>query len=158
IGMESLPACRTIYLLTGTAATTFRPPPFVAASTATGCISATGQRGPSPMMSPGAIHLTTEVFSSSVCRGPSTGAIFLAVLIGPRALLGIAVSIVITVWVVRTELTNYVQDYFAYGLLPVGAYFALFVASIMIYFDHAYAMEVLGGGVLVLAIVNIRNA
>jgi hypothetical protein len=43
-------------------------------------------------------------------------------------------------------------------MLPVGAYFALFVASIMIYFDRAYALEVLGGGLLVLAIVNIRNA
>jgi hypothetical protein len=28
----------------------------------------------------------------------------------------------------------------------------------MIYFDYAYAMEVLGGGLLALAIVNIRNA
>jgi hypothetical protein len=68
------------------------------------------------------------------------------------------VSIVITVWVVRTELTQYVPDYFAYGLLPVGAYLALLAASIMIYFDWAYALEVLVGGLLVLAIVNIRNA
>ena len=73
-------------------------------------------------------------------------------------MIGIAVSIVITVWVVRTELTQYVPDYFAYGLLPVGAYLALLTASIMIYFDWAYALEVLGGGLLVLAVINIRHA
>jgi len=34
----------------------------------------------------------------------------------------------------------------------------LLAASLMIYFDWAYALEMLGGGLLVLAIVNIRNA
>jgi hypothetical protein len=43
-------------------------------------------------------------------------------------------------------------------MLPVGAYLALLAASIMIYLDWAYALEVLGGGLLVLAVVNIRNA
>ena len=43
-------------------------------------------------------------------------------------------------------------------MLPVGAYFALLVAGIMIYLDKAYALEVLAGGLLLLAIVNIRNA
>jgi len=51
-----------------------------------------------------------------------------------------------------------VQDYFAYGLLPVSAYLALLVASIMIYTGKDYALEVLGGGLLLLAIVNVRNA
>jgi len=68
------------------------------------------------------------------------------------------VSIVISVWVVRTEMTQYLPDYFAYGLLPVGAYLALLVASIMIYLGRDYALEVLAGGLLLLAIVNVRNA
>jgi hypothetical protein len=104
------------------------------------------------------IHFTSVFFISAVCLVPSHGPVFFAVLIGATAVLGIAVSIVITVWVVRTELTQYVPDYFAYGLLPVGGYLALLAASIMIYFDWAYALEMLGGGLLVLAIVNIRNA
>jgi len=93
-----------------------------------------------------------------VCLVPSHGPVFFAILIGATAVIGIAVSIVITVWVVRTELTQYVPDYFAYGLLPVGAYLALLAESIMVYLDWAYALEVLGGGLLVLAVVNIRNA
>jgi len=156
--MESLHAWHEFYLLLGTAAATLLALLFVAVSLGTGYLSDKDQRGPRTFMSPVVIHFTSVFFISAVCLVPSHGPIFFAVLIGATALLGIAVSIVITVWVVRTELTNYVQDYFAYGLLPGGAYFALFVASIMIYFDHAYAMEVLGGGLLVLAIVNIRNA
>ncbi|HET9175014.1 MAG TPA: hypothetical protein VFN84_01545 [Pseudolabrys sp.] len=156
--MESLHAWHEFYLLLGTAAATLLALLFVAVSLGAGYLSDKDQRGPRTFMSPVVIHFTSVFFISAVCLVPSHGPIFFAVLIGATALLGIAVSIVITVWVVRTELTNYVQDYFAYGLLPVGAYFALFVASIMIYFDHAYAMEVLGGGLLVLAIVNIRNA
>jgi hypothetical protein len=55
-------------------------------------------------------------------------------------------------------MTQYLPDYFAYGLLPVGAYLALLVASIMIYLGRDYALEVLAGGLLLLAIVNVRNA
>ncbi|MGB8142922.1 MAG: hypothetical protein WCF52_20915, partial [Pseudolabrys sp.] len=69
-----------------------------------------------------------------------------------------AVSIVITVWVVRTEMTQYVLDYFAYGMLPAVAYLAILAAGVMIYTGGEYAPEVLGGGLLLLAIVNVRNA
>ena len=104
------------------------------------------------------IHFTSVFFLSAVCLVPSHGPVFFAALIGTAAVLGVAVSIVITVWVLRTELTQYLPDYLAYGLLPVGAYLALLAASIMIYRGQAYALEVLAGGLLLLAIVNIRNA
>lgn len=42
--------------------------------------------------------------------------------------------------------------------LLLGTAGATLAASIMIYLDWAYALEVLGGGLLVLAVVNIRNA
>jgi hypothetical protein len=89
---------------------------------------------------------------------PSHGPLFFAVLIGATAVLGVAVSIVITVWVVRTEMTHYVPDYLAYGVLPVMAYLAMLTAGIMILKGLDYAPEVLAGGMLLLAIVNIRNA
>jgi hypothetical protein len=55
-------------------------------------------------------------------------------------------------------MTQYLPDYFAYGLFPVGAYLALLAASFMIYARRDYALEMLAGGMLLLAIVNIRNA
>ena len=89
---------------------------------------------------------------------PSHGPVFFALLIGATAVIGAVVSSTITVQVIRTDLTRYVQDYLAYGLLPALAYLALLAASAMIYLDRAYALEVLAGALLTLAIVNIRNA
>jgi MFS family permease len=156
--MESLHAWHEFYLLLGTAGATLLALLFVAVSLGTGYLSDKHQQGTRTFMSPVVIHFTSVFFISAVCLVPSHGPVFFAVLIGATAVIGIAVSIVITVWVVRTELTQYAPDYFAYALLPVGAYLALLAASIMIYFGWAYALEVLGGGLLVLAIVNIRNA
>src|SRR5262249_25809540 len=156
--MESLHAWHEFYILLGTAGATLLALLFVAVSLGTGFLSNKDQRGPRTFMSPVVIHFTSVFFISAVCLVPSHGPIFFAVLIGTTAFIGIAVSLVITVWVVRTEMTNYVQDYLAYGLLPVGAYAALLIASIMIFVGQEYAFEVLAGGLLLLAVVNIRNA
>ena len=156
--MEALHAWHEFYILLGTAGATLLALLFVAVSLGTGYLSNKDQRGPRTFMSPVVIHFTSVFFISALCLVPSHGPIFFAVLIGATALIGIAVSIVITVWVVRTEMTNFLQDYLAYGLLPVGAYAALLIASIMIYVGQQYALEVLAGGLLLLAVVNIRNA
>jgi len=156
--MEALHEWHEFYVLLGTAGATLLALLFVAVSLGTGFLNDKDQRGTRTFMSPVVIHFTSVFFLSAVCLVPSHGPVFFSVLIGATALIGIAVSIVITVWVVRTELTQYLQDYFAYGLLPACAYLALIAASIMIYLGHAYALEVLAGGLLLLAIVNIRNA
>jgi hypothetical protein len=156
--MEALHAWHEFYILLGTAGATLLALLFVAVSLGTGYLSDRHQQGTRTFMSPVVIHFTSVFFLSAVCLVPSHGPVFFAVLIGATGIIGVAVSIVITVWVLRTELTQYLPDYLAYGLLPVGAYLALLAASIMIYTGHAYALEVLAGGMLLLAIVNIRNA
>jgi len=156
--MESLHAWHEFYLLLGTAGATLLALLFVAVSLGSGFLSSKDQRGTRTFMSPVVIHFTSVFFVSAICLVPSHGPVFFAILIGATAVLGIAVSIVITVWVVRTEMTDYVPDYFAYGLLPVGGYLAMLAASVMIFRNQAYAPEVLASGLLLLAIVNIRNA
>ena len=156
--MEALHEWHEFYILLGTAGATLLALLFVAVSLGTGFLNDRDQRGTRTFMSPVVIHFTSVFFLSAVCLMPSHGPRFFATLIGATAVVGVAVSIVITVWVVRTEMTRYLPDYFAYGLLPVVAYLALLAASIMIYFKLDYALEVLAGGLLVLAIVNIRNA
>ena len=155
--MEALHEWHEFYILLGTAGATLLALLFVAVSLGTGFLSSKDQQGTRTFMSPVVIHFTS-VFLSAVCLVPSHGPVFFAVLIAGTAIVGVAVSVVISVWVVRTEMTQYLPDYFAYGLLPVGAYLALLVASIMIYLGRDYALEVLAGGLLVLAIVNVRNA
>ena len=156
--MEALHEWHEFYILLGTAGATLLALLFVAVSLGTGLLSSKDQRGTRTFMSPVVIHFTSVFFLSAVCLVPSHGPVFFAILIAATAIIGVAVSIVISVWVVRTDLTQYVPDYFAYGLLPVGAYLALLAASIMIYLGRDYALEVLAGGLLCLAIVNVRNA
>src|SRR6476661_6281304 len=155
--MEALHEWHEFYILLGTAGATLLALLFVAVSLGTGFLSSKDQ-GTRTFMSPVVIHFTSVFFLSAVCLVPSHGPVFFAVLIAGTAVVGVVVSIVISVWVVRTEMTHYLPDYFAYGLLPVGAYLALLVASIMIYLGRDYALEVLAGGLLLLAIVNVRNA
>ena len=156
--MEALHEWHEFYILLGTAGATLLALLFVAVSLGTGFLSSKDQQGTRTFMSPVVIHFTSVFFLSAVCLVPSHGPVFFAVLIAGTAVVGVVVSIVISVWVVRTEMTQYLPDYLAYGLLPVGAYLALLVASIMIYLGRDYALEVLAGGLLLLAIVNVRNA
>jgi hypothetical protein len=156
--MGALHEWHEFYILLGTAGATLLALLFVAVSLGTGLLSNKDQQGTRTFMSPVVIHFTSVFFLSAVCLVPSHGPVFFAVLIGATAIIGVAVSIVISVWVVRTDMTQYVPDYFAYGLLPVGAYLGLLAASIMIYLGRDYALEVLAGGLLCLAIVNVRNA
>jgi len=56
------------------------------------------------------------------------------------------------------EWTKYKQDHLAYGLLPTVAYLALLVAAEMIWVENEFAVDVLAGALLVLLLVNVRNA
>jgi hypothetical protein len=58
---------------------------------------------------------------------------YFASLIGVTALIGAILSTYISVQVVRTDMTNYVEDYLAYGLLSGLAYLALLAAAVSIY-------------------------
>jgi MFS family permease len=156
--MESLHEWHEFYILLGTAAATLLALLFVAVSLGTGYLSDKSQQGTRTFMSPVVIHFCCVFFLSAVCLVPSHGPVFFAILIGATAILGVAVSIVITVWVVRAEMTHYLPDYFAYGLLPVSGYLALMTAGVMIYLGRDYELEVLAGALLLLLIVNVRNA
>jgi hypothetical protein len=109
-------------------------------------------------MSPVVIHFTSVFFLSAVALFPSHHAKFFAVLIGATALIGAIISTYITVQVVRTDMTNYMEDYLAYGVLPGLGYLALLAAAASIYLEKDFGLDALAGALLLLAIVNIRNA
>jgi hypothetical protein len=55
-------------------------------------------------------------------------------------------------------MTNYIQDYLAYGLLPSIAYLVLLAAAVSIYQEKDFGLNALAGALLLLTIANIRNA
>ena len=156
--MEPLHAWHEFYLLVGTAAATVLALLFVAVSLGAGYLTSQHQAPTRTFMSPVVIHFTSVFFIAAICLVPSHGPVFFATLIAITAVLGVTVSIVVSVLVIRREWTQYVTDYFGYGLLPAAAYLALLISGIMIYAGINYALEVLAGALLALTIVNIRNA
>jgi len=155
---DALKKWHDFYLLVGTAGATLLALLFVALSLGTGFLTEERQEATRTFMSPVAIHFITVFFLSAVALFPSHQAKFFAGLIGATALIGATVSTYITVKVVRTDMTNYMEDYFAYGILPDLGYLALLAAAVLIYLERDLGLDVLAGALLLLAIVNIRNA
>jgi hypothetical protein len=146
------------YLLLGTAGATLVALLFVAISLSVGYLTQERAGSTRLFMSPVVIHFASVFFVSAVSLVPSHQPLFFACVIGATAVVGLIVSAAVTVQVVRTDLTNEVIDYLAYGLLPAVGYAALLIAATMIGTDKGLGLDLLGGGLLLLLIVNIRNA
>ena len=146
------------YLLTGTAGATLVALLFVAVSLGTGFLTDKRSAATRAFYSPVVVHFGAAFFVSAVGLFPAHEAWVFAVLIGGCAAIGGTVSVVTSVELLSHGWTKYVQDHIAYGLLPAVSYAVLLVAAAMIYADNDSALELVAGAVLLLEIVNIRNA
>ena len=156
--VETLKPWHDFYMLVGTAGATLLALLFVAVSLGAGILTEERQGATRTFMSPVVIHFTSVFFLSAVALFPSHQADFFAALIGATAVIGATVSTCITIQIVRTDMTNYLEDYFAYGVLPGLGYLALLAAAVSIYLEKGFGLDALAGALLLLAIVNIRNA
>jgi len=156
---KALQEWRDFYLLVGTAGATLLALLFVALSVGAGYLRPQQAANTRTFMSPVVIHFTTVFFVSAIALVPAHGATFFAVLIGATAVIGTAISAVITVRVVKTSLHGVdVADRFAYGVLPALGYAALLVAAALMFANNESSLDVLPGALLLLLVVNIRNA
>ena len=156
--VEALKEWHDFYVLVGTAGATLLALLFVAASLGAGFLTAERQGATRTFMSPVVVHFTSVFFLSAVALCPWHQAKLFAALIGATSLIGAMTSTYITVQVVRTDMTNYVEDYLAYGVLPGLGYLALLAAAVSIYLEKDFGLHALAAALLLLAIVNIRNA
>jgi hypothetical protein len=156
--VETLKEWHDFYVLVGTAGATLLGLLFVAVSLGAGYLTEAHQTATRTFMSPVVIHFGSVFFLAAVALSPWHRVGFFAVLIGVTAVIGALVSTYITIQVVRTEMTNFVEDYFAYGLLPGLGYLALLAAAASIYLGEEFGPPALAGALLLLAVVNIRNA
>jgi hypothetical protein len=155
---ETLKEWHDFYVLMGTAGATLLGLLFIAVSLGAGYLTEERQSATRTFMSPVVVHFTSVFFLSAIALFPSHHARFFAALIGGTASIGAIISTYITIQIVRTDLTNYVEDYLAYGLLPGLGYLALLAAAVSIYLEKDFGLNALAGALLLLAIVNIRNA
>jgi hypothetical protein len=156
--IETLKQWHDFYILVGTAGATLLALLFVAVSLGAGFLTNERRAGTRTFMSPVVLHFTSVFFISAICLLPWHEGKILAALIGVTAVTGALLSAYITIEIVRTDMTNYVEDYLAYGLLPCVGYIALLAAAVLIYWEQDFGLDALAGALLLLAIVSIRNA
>ena len=156
--VETLKQWHDFYLLVGTAGATLLALLFVAVSLGAGFLTDERRAGTRTFFSPVVLHFTSVFFVSAIALLPWHHGASLALLIGITAAIGAIFSAWITIQVVRTDMTNYVEDYLAYGLLPCLGYLALLLAAVSIYLEKDFGLDALAGALLLLAVVSIRNA
>jgi len=146
------------YILVGTAGATLVALLFVAVSLGAGFLTEDRAAATRAFFSPVVIHFGAILVISAIALVPSHRSSFFAALIGACALFGGGVSAFTTVQLLRNRWTDYLQDHLSYGMLPLAGYIALMAAAWMIFTRHEASLDVLAGALLVLLIINIRNA
>jgi hypothetical protein len=146
------------FFMVGTSGATLMALLFVAVSLGTGFLTDERAAGTRTFFSPVVIHFTGVFFVSAVCLVPGHKVTYFAYSIAACALIGLAVSGFATVQMLRYSWSQLLEDRLAYGLLPAAGYAALLAAAWMIAAEKPLALDVLAGSLMLLLIVNIRNA
>jgi hypothetical protein len=145
------------YILLGTAAAALVALLFVAVSIGAGFLSRESASATRTFMSPVIFHYASVLFLSLIALIPTHTAISLAAAIGVVAAVGLLYSVMILIRVIRDPVGD-TADALAYGACPLVA-FAAALAAAWLLLAHADAgANVLATALLVLLLVNIRNA
>jgi hypothetical protein len=156
--MEKLDHWHDFFVLVGTAGATLVALLFVAVSLGAGVLTDKRAAATRAFFSPVVVHFTAVFFICAVGLFPAHKPATFAAMVGACAAIGGGISLFTTVELLRHRWTSYLQDHVSYGFLPAVAYAALLVAAAMVFGEHDYAMVVLACSLLLLLIVNIRNA
>ncbi|HEY1475909.1 MAG TPA: hypothetical protein VGF53_17705 [Pseudolabrys sp.] len=146
------------YVLVGTAGATLLALLFVAVSLGAGFLDESRAAATRAFYSPVVVHFTAVFFLAAISLVPAHRAVFFAAMIGACAVIGTLVSLFVAVQLLRHDWTRYAQDHLSFALLPTLAYIALLVAAYLIWNGNDLALDVLAGALLLLLVVNIRNA
>ena len=156
--VHALERWHDFFLLVGTAGATLLALLFVAVSIGAGFLSNSRASAMRAFFSPVVVHFGAVLFLSAIALVPGHRALFYVWVIGASALTGITVSLYATIQLLRHDWTAYKEDHLAYGLLPTASYGAVLVCAAMIWAGSEPAIDVLAGALLVLLLVNVRNA
>ncbi len=145
------------YALLGTAAAALVALLFVAATIGAGYLS-TERAGPTrTFTSPIVFHYTYVLFLSLVALIPANTATALAIIVGVSAAVALVYSSFILVRVMRSNAID-MDDRLGYGAGPLAAYAAALAASFFILARSNVGPPLLAGALILLLLVNIRNA
>jgi hypothetical protein len=145
------------YALLGTAAAALVALLFVAATIGAGYLTAERASPTRTFTSPIVFHYTFVLFLSLVSLIPAITDTWLAVTIGLSSAAALAYSSVILLRVMRNATIDF-DDRLGYGAGPLAAYAATLAASLFIFERSTIGPPLLAGALILLLLVNIRNA
>jgi hypothetical protein len=145
------------YALLGTAAAALVALLFVAASIGAGYFSPERTSPTRTFTSPIVFHYTYVLFLSLVSLIPASPDTLLAAIIAVSSAAALVYSSFIFVRVMRSSTIDF-DDRLGYGAGPLAAYAATFAASLFIFERSTIGPPLLAGGLILLLLVNIRNA
>jgi hypothetical protein len=146
------------YSLLGTAAAALVALLFVAASIGIGILSAARASPTRVFTSPVLFHYTYVLFVSLIALVPVNTETSLAIIVGISGAGAFAYSLVIMVRVLRSANVTDIDDRFGYGASPPAAYAAVLAAAAFIFERSLIGPPLLAGALILLLLVNIRNA
>jgi multisubunit Na+/H+ antiporter MnhG subunit len=156
--MHALESWHDFFVLVGTAGATLLALLFVAVSLGAGFLSNRKTDATRAFFSPVVVHFSAVFFLSAIALVPGHRPVFFAIVITLCALTGLCFALFATIQLLRHDWTRYKEDHIAYGLLPTICYAGLLVAAAMIWMENEFAVDVVAGALLVLLLVNVRNA
>jgi hypothetical protein len=147
------------YGLLGTASAALVALLFVAASIGAGFLDPVRTRGGATRtyMSPVVFHYTGVLFVSLVVLIPSHTQASLGICVGLVAAVGFVYSLVILIRLLKDDIPD-LADHFGYGAIPFIAYGAALVAAWLLAKGSIAGPDVLAGALMLVLVVNIRNA
>jgi hypothetical protein len=146
------------YMLLGTAATTLVALLFVAVSIGVGLLSATRSVATRVYMSPIILHYSVVLFVSLIALVPALGDFGQAVVIAFSGIVGLAYSSLVTSRLLRDRGRVEAVDHFGYGIGPFFGYAGIVAGGTMMVEHEPHGPELLAGALVLLLMVNIRNA
>jgi hypothetical protein len=145
------------YELLGTSAATLVALMFVAVSVAVGFLTSDRSMGTRVYMSPIIMHYASVLFVSLIALAPGLGDTALGLIIVASGLVGLAYSVFVTIRLFRDAKSEFV-DRFAYGAWPFVAYGGIVAGGVLIAYRYKWAPHILAAAMLLLLLVNVRNA
>ena len=155
---DALEKWHDFYVLLGTGAAALVALLFVAVSLGAGFLNEERAEATRTFFSPIVVHFAVAFFLACIALVPGHRSVFFAILIGAAGLVGLCVSAFTAVKFFGRYRTPYVSDHLAYVAMPAIAYVALLVAAALGFAERPAALDVLAGALLLLLLVNIRNA
>jgi hypothetical protein len=147
------------YLLLGTVAGALVALQFVAVSVGVGFVSHQRAAGAQIYLTPVIVHFTAVLIGSALALVPWHSTVTIALAIGLASAIGTIYSAVLAIRVLR-DTGEHIEwdDRLCHGIAPPVGYAAGVVAAIMFGVAQAHAAELLAAALLLLLVVNIRNA